>query len=79
MVGEAADGREAGRDGPNARTRRVLMDLMMPGLDGLSALRTLKGTGAQVIMLTSFLDLEKAMACIEEGALGFLTKDIEPR
>lgn len=78
MVGEAADGRQAVEMTRTLAPDVVLMDLMMPGLDGLSALRELKGTGAKVIMLTSFLDLEKAMACIEEGALGFLTKDIEP-
>ncbi|OTA41183.1 MAG: DNA-binding response regulator [Symbiobacterium thermophilum] len=78
VVGEAADGRQAVEMTRTLAPDVVLMDLMMPGLDGLSALRELKGTGAKVIMLTSFLDLEKAMACIEEGALGFLTKDIEP-
>ena len=78
VVGEAADGRQAVEMTRTLAPDVVLMDLMMPGLDGLSALRELKGSGAKVIMLTSFLDLEKAMACIEEGALGFLTKDIEP-
>jgi len=78
VVGEAADGRQAVEMIKSLKPDVVLMDLMMPELDGLSALRTLKGTGTRVIMLTSFLDLEKAMACIEEGALGFLTKDIEP-
>ncbi|MGE5623790.1 MAG: LuxR C-terminal-related transcriptional regulator, partial [Methanocella sp.] len=56
----------------------VLMDLMMPELDGLGALDELKGTGVRVIILTSFLDAEKAMAAIEAGAMGFLTKDIQP-
>ncbi|OTA41852.1 MAG: DNA-binding response regulator [Symbiobacterium thermophilum] len=78
VVGEAADGLQAVEMVRSLNPDVVLMDLMMPRLDGLSALRELKGTGARVIMLTSFLDLEKAMACIAEGALGFLTKDIEP-
>jgi len=78
VVGEASDGRQAVEMVRQLKPDVVLMDLMMPELDGLSALRELKGTGARVIILTSFLDLEKAMSCIEEGAMGFLTKDIEP-
>lgn len=78
VVGEATDGRQGVEMAKRLRPDVVLMDLVMPGLDGLSALRALKGTGVRVMMLTSFLDADKAMACIEEGALGFLTKDIQP-
>lgn len=78
VVGEAANGREAIAKAKELHPDVVLMDLMMPEMDGLSALRQLKGSPVRVIMLTSFLDAEKAMACIEEGALGFLTKDIQP-
>lgn len=78
VVGEAADGNQAVAMVKELKPDVVLMDLMMPELDGLSALRLLKGTQVRVIILTSFLDAEKAMACIQEGALGFLTKDIEP-
>jgi len=78
VVGEAADGNQAVAMIKELKPDVVLMDLMMPELDGLSALRLLKGTQVRVIILTSFLDAEKAMACIQEGALGFLTKDIEP-
>lgn len=78
VVGEAANGKQAVEMALAKRPDVVLMDLMMPELDGLSALRTLKGKDLRVIILTSFLDAEKAMACIEEGAMGFLTKDIQP-
>ena len=54
------------------------MDLMMPEMDGLSALRTLKGTGTRVIMLTSFLDLEKAMACDRGRGPGVPDQGHEP-
>lgn len=78
VVGEAAEGNEAVRLAKELRPDIVLMDLVMPGLDGLGALRALKETGIPVIILTSFLDAEKALACIEEGAMGYLTKDIQP-
>jgi NarL family two-component system response regulator LiaR len=78
VVGEASNGKQAVEMAKEKRPDVMLMDLLMPELDGLSALRLLKGANVRVIMLTSFLDAEKAMACIEEGAMGFLTKDIQP-
>jgi NarL family two-component system response regulator LiaR len=78
VVGEASNGRQAIQMANSMRPDVILMDLMMPELDGLGALQELKPLGARVIMLTSFLDAEKAMACIESGAMGFLTKDIQP-
>ncbi len=78
VIGEASNGVQAVEAARAKRPDVVLMDLFMPELDGLSALKQLKGTGIRVIILTSFLDAEKAMACIEEGAMGFLTKDIQP-
>jgi NarL family two-component system response regulator LiaR len=78
VVGEASNGREAVTQAKAKRPDVVLMDLMMPELDGLGALEALKGSGVKVIILTSFLDAEKALACIEAGAMGFLTKDIQP-
>jgi two-component system, NarL family, response regulator LiaR len=78
VIGEAANGREAVALAKAKRPDVVLMDLMMPELDGQGALEELKGTGIRVIMLTSFLDADRALACIEAGAMGFLTKDIQP-
>ncbi|HLO04889.1 MAG TPA: response regulator transcription factor, partial [Symbiobacteriaceae bacterium] len=78
VVGEASNGRQAIQIANTIRPDVILMDLMMPELDGLGALQELKPLGARVIMLTSFLDAEKALACIEAGAMGFLTKDIQP-
>lgn len=78
VVGEAANGREGVALAQAARPDVVLMDLVMPELDGMGALEALKGTGSRVIILTSFLDAEKALACIEAGAMGYLTKDIQP-
>lgn len=78
VIGEASNGKQCVAMAKELRPDVVLMDLFMPELDGLSALRALKGSNLRVIILTSFLDAEKAMACIEEGAMGFLTKDIQP-
>ncbi|HEY3366906.1 MAG TPA: response regulator transcription factor [Symbiobacteriaceae bacterium] len=78
VIGEAGNGQEAVAKAKALRPDVVLMDLIMPELDGLGALEVLKGTGIRVIILTSFLDSEKALACIEAGAMGFLTKDIQP-
>jgi NarL family two-component system response regulator LiaR len=78
VVGEAANGRQAVQMAKELRPDVIVMDLIMPEMDGLAALGELKPIGARVIMLTSFLDAEKALACIEAGAMGFLTKDIQP-
>lgn len=78
VVGEASNGRQAIQIAKERCPDVILMDLMMPELDGLGALQELKPLGARVIMLTSFLDADKALACIEAGAMGFLTKDIQP-
>lgn len=78
VVGEASTGRQAVEVALAKRPDVVLMDLVMPDLDGLGALEALRNTGIKVIILTSFLDAERALACIEAGAMGFLTKDIQP-
>lgn len=78
VVGAATNGREAVSMARFQQPDVVLMDLIMPELDGLGALEALKGDDLKVIILTSFLDADKALACIEAGAMGFLTKDIQP-
>jgi two-component system, NarL family, response regulator LiaR len=80
VVGEAADGDEAvaaaGKLGPDV----VLLDLVMPGAGGLSALGALQAAapGARVLVLTSFGDDERVFAALRAGAAGFLLKDVEP-
>lgn len=81
VVAEAADGAEAlaaiDRDRPDV----VLMDVRMPGMDGLTALReTLRRpTPPQVIMLTTFDMDEYVHGALHAGAAGFLLKDTPPR
>ncbi|MGH2893149.1 MAG: response regulator [Solirubrobacteraceae bacterium] len=79
VVGEAADGREAvyltRRRAPDA----VLMDIRMPGMDGLEATRALAGPGVAepvpVLILTTFDLDEYVMEALRAGASGFLLKD----
>ncbi|MFL6113378.1 MAG: response regulator [Catenulispora sp.] len=82
VVGEAANGEEALRVVRQTRPDVVLMDIRMPGMDGLEATRKILGGGGaelpQVIILTTF-DLDQYVyAAITAGASGFLLKDVSP-
>ncbi len=80
VVGEAADGEEALRRTAALAPDVILMDLVMPGLDGVTAMRALRSSGSNshVIVLTSFLDDERLMSALEAGAAGYLLKDVQP-
>ncbi|MER5735804.1 MULTISPECIES: response regulator transcription factor [unclassified Streptomyces] len=82
VVGEAADGDEALRAVRALRPDVVLMDIRMPGTDGLTATEALTGdpelAGTRVIVLTTFETDEYVFAALRAGASGFLTKEIEP-
>jgi two-component system, NarL family, response regulator LiaR len=80
VVGEAADGREALAAEARLSPDVILMDLVMPVLDGVQAMRALhdRGSRSQVIVLTSFLDDERILPAIRAGAAGYLLKDVEP-
>jgi len=80
VVGEAADGDEAVRLALEHRPDVVLMDIRMPGLDGLEATRRLlaRPTAPRVIILTTFDLDEYVFEAIRAGASGFLLKDSPP-
>jgi DNA-binding NarL/FixJ family response regulator len=78
VVAEASDGEEAVAATLRLDPDVVLLDLVMPGLDGLGALRRLREHPARVIVLTSFGDDEKLFAALRGGAAGYLLKDVEP-
>jgi NarL family two-component system response regulator LiaR len=81
IAGEAADGREAIEAAERLRPDVVLMDLVMPRVDGLEAMRSLRGRapGARVIVLTSFLDDDKLLPALRAGAAGYLLKNAKPQ
>ncbi len=79
VVGTASDGAEALRVVREHRPDVVLMDLQMPGTDGVQATRDLhdQGLEAQVLVLTSFSDADRIVAALDAGAVGYLLKDAE--
>jgi DNA-binding NarL/FixJ family response regulator len=82
VVGEATDGREAVDMARRERADVVLMDIRMPGMDGLEATRRIAAdddlAGVKVIILTTFESDEYVYQAIRAGASGFLVKDTEP-
>ena len=80
VAGEATDGEEAIAVAERLDPDVVLMDLVMPKLDGLAAMRELRERvpRARVIVLTSFLDDDKLLPALRAGAAGYLLKNAPP-
>ncbi|HZB85721.1 MAG TPA: response regulator transcription factor [Gaiellaceae bacterium] len=81
VAGQAADGEDAVEAAARLRPDVILMDLVMPRLDGVAAMRSLRESvpDARVIVLTSFLDDDKLLPALRAGAAGYLLKNAEPR
>jgi NarL family two-component system response regulator LiaR len=81
VAGEAADGNEAVEAAERLSPDVILMDLVMPNLDGLAAMRVLRARlpNARVIVLTSFFDDEQLMPALRAGAAGYLLKNAPPQ
>ena len=80
VAGEAADGEQAVMQAEALRPDVVLMDLVMPRLDGVGAMRELRRRlpGTRVIVLTSFAEDERLLPAIQAGAAGYLLKNVAP-
>lgn len=80
VVGEATDGEEAVTRATELGPHVVLMDLQMPGIDGIEATRRVVAANPEVrvIVLTSFTDDDRVVRAIRAGAAGYLLKDVQP-
>jgi len=80
VVGEAADGAAAVAAAADCSPDVILLDLRMPGADGLAGLRGLRESGiaARVLVVTSFTDPGAILPAMRAGAAGYVYKDIDP-
>lgn len=79
VVGEAVDGRAAVEAAHRLRPDVILMDLVMPGMDGISATSAIRNdlSDVEVVALTSFLEDHLVTEALRAGAIGYLLKDTD--
>jgi len=80
VVGEASDGEEGIARAEELRPDIVLMDVKMPGVDGIEALRKLRDLGnpSRVLVVTSFTEKRTVVPALRAGAAGYVYKDVDP-
>jgi DNA-binding NarL/FixJ family response regulator len=80
VVGEAADGAQAVEQAEVLRPDVMLLDLQLPSVDGVEALRMLRDRDnpTRVLVLTSFTEPAKVVPALRAGAAGYLFKDVDP-
>jgi NarL family two-component system response regulator LiaR len=81
VVGEAADGIKALEKARDLDPDVILLDIVMPKLDGIGTIEQLKkqGSQARILVITSFTEDEQIFPAIKAGALGYLLKDSKPQ
>ncbi len=81
LIGEAENGEQAVVRAKALKPDVILMDLMMPGMDGVTATRSIKECipGVQIVALTSFQEDELVQNAIKAGAIGYLMKNVSVR
>jgi NarL family two-component system response regulator LiaR len=81
VVGEAEDGAQAVAEAQRLEPDVILMDLVMPVLDGVGAMRELRQRlpKCRVIVLTSFAEDDRLLPAIQAGAAGYLLKNVQPK
>jgi NarL family two-component system response regulator LiaR len=81
VVGEASNGKEAIAGAESLKPHVILMDLVMPEMDGIETIRYISTHHPEVcvLVLTSFMADDKVFPAIKAGALGYLLKDSDPR
>ncbi|MEH7252003.1 response regulator transcription factor [Neobacillus niacini] len=80
IIGEAGNGKEAVDQARKLKPDLILMDLVMPEMDGIQATKIIKSEMPEIkiMMLTSFSDQDHVIPALEAGASGYQLKDIEP-
>ena len=80
VIGEAANGKEAVEQAQLLKPDIILMDLVMPEMDGIQATKIIKEKHPEIkiMMLTSFSDQDHVIPALQAGASGFQLKDIQP-
>ncbi|CAM5483598.1 Response regulator transcription factor OS=Streptomyces tendae OX=1932 GN=GUR47_13615 PE=4 SV=1 [Streptomyces tendae] len=80
VVGEAADGSEGVDRAQELKPDVILMDVKMPGMDGVDALRRLRelDNHARVLVVTSFTEQRTVVPALRAGAAGYVYKDVDP-
>ncbi|WP_370350646.1 response regulator [Catenulispora sp. EB89] len=80
VVGEAADGAQCAELAAELKPDVILLDLVMPGVDGVGAMELLReaGSTARVLVVTSFTDRRMIIPAIRAGARGYVYKDVDP-